>query len=133
MFWSKHWNVVESNEWANLTYESGNGGAIGNQSGKNNKGIKKSTTINMIGSRKIHNPRGPYGPQKNPSLTRNDPRPWARKSKRDSSKMGKYIRTPELRLQKSLQAKKQHKDGKFRQVLSPLNVFEVRSIDRRFQ
>lgn len=28
-FWSRHWNVVKSDEWANLKEESGNGGMFG--------------------------------------------------------------------------------------------------------
>lgn len=30
LFWSRHWNIVESDKWANLHYESGTGAPIGN-------------------------------------------------------------------------------------------------------
>jgi|APGre2960657373_1045057.scaffolds.fasta_scaffold61294_2 hypothetical protein len=58
IFYSKLWNIVKSNEWANLTLEEGQGGST-------NKGRKFGPKPEHI-REKLRVEKGPRGPQKNP-------------------------------------------------------------------
>jgi len=58
LYYSKLWNIVESNEWANLTLEEGQGGST-------NKGRVFGPKPEHI-REKLRVKKGPRGPQKNP-------------------------------------------------------------------
>lgn len=52
LFWSNHYNIVESNEWANLVNECGDGGFSGQRPWNKGKSCSKETKEKMSESHK---------------------------------------------------------------------------------